>query len=85
MHCDADTGSSTGSRQILGANPAVRRAWLSHNASRWPRRRRSRPRRSAENVVGAARAPLGIGGPIRVNGEHAHGLFHVPFATTGGR
>ena len=34
--------------------------------------------------MGATQIPLGIGGPIRVNGEHADGLFYVPFATTEG-
>jgi hydroxymethylglutaryl-CoA reductase (NADPH) len=41
-------------------------------------------RGSIENLVGAAHVPLGVGGPIRVNGQHADGLFYVPFATTEG-
>jgi hydroxymethylglutaryl-CoA reductase (NADPH) len=28
--------------------------------------------------------PLGIAGPIQVNGEHARGSYYVPFATTAG-
>ena len=28
--------------------------------------------------------PLGVAGPIRVNGGHAQGSYYVPFATTEG-
>jgi hydroxymethylglutaryl-CoA reductase (NADPH) len=79
-----------GARQVLGANPAMRRAWLAHNTGHAldvvadtafePEETRG----SIENLVGAAQIPLGIGGPIRVNGQHADGLFFVPFATTEG-
>src|SRR5436190_7855 len=79
-----------GSHQILGANPAMRRAWLGHNTGHTldaaaaigfaPEEARG----SIENLVGATQVPLGIGGPIRVNGQHAEGLFFVPFATTEG-
>ena len=31
--------------------------------------------------VGAALIPLGIAGPIKVNGEHAKGDYYVPLAT----
>ncbi len=37
-----------------------------------------------ENLIGATHVPLGIAGPIRVNGEDAKGLFYVPMATTEG-
>ena len=35
-------------------------------------------------TFGAVHVPLGVAGPIRVNGEHARGLYYVPFATTEG-
>ncbi|KAL0476660.1 HMG-CoA reductase [Acrasis kona] len=35
-----------------------------------------------ENFVGTVKVPLGIAGPIRVNGMHAQGDFLVPLATT---
>ena len=41
-------------------------------------------RGNIENLVGAVHVPLGVAGPIRVNGEHARGLYYVPFATTEG-
>ena len=90
MGHDAASDIATGRRQILGANPAMRRAWLAHNTGHVleavadtafaPEETRGR----IENLVGAAQVPLGIGGPIRVNGQHADGLFYVPFATTEG-
>jgi hydroxymethylglutaryl-CoA reductase (NADPH) len=37
-----------------------------------------------ENYVGTARVPVGIVGPIRINGLRAFGDFYVPMATTEG-
>ncbi len=37
-----------------------------------------------ENPVGAVQIPLGIAGPLLVNGLHARGQFYVPMATTEG-
>ncbi|HYX25798.1 MAG TPA: hydroxymethylglutaryl-CoA reductase, partial [Thermoanaerobaculia bacterium] len=41
-------------------------------------------RGNVENPVGAVQVPLGVAGPLRVEGEHARGLFYVPLATTEG-
>ena len=77
-------------RQMLGVNPGMRRTWLAHNTGHTletvaamaftPEETRA----SIENLVGATHVPLGIAGPIVVNGEHAHGVYYVPFATTEG-
>ena len=37
-----------------------------------------------ENFIGAAQVPLGLIGPLLVNGEHAQGEFYVPMATSEG-
>jgi hydroxymethylglutaryl-CoA reductase (NADPH) len=37
-----------------------------------------------ENFVGAAQVPIGLAGPLLVDGEHARGEFYVPLATTEG-
>jgi hydroxymethylglutaryl-CoA reductase (NADPH) len=37
-----------------------------------------------ENFMGVAQVPLGLAGPIRINGEHARGDFYVPLATSEG-
>src|SRR5437763_12639950 len=39
---------------------------------------------NVENFSGVAQVPIGIAGPLRINGEHAQGDFYVPLATTEG-
>src|SRR4029077_6348374 len=41
-------------------------------------------RGNIENPVGSVQVPLGISGPMLVNGIHARGQFYVPLATTEG-
>jgi len=41
-------------------------------------------RGNIENLIGAVQMPLGVAGPLRVDGEHAQGEFYVPLATTEG-
>ncbi len=40
--------------------------------------------RNIENPIGCASLPLGIAGPLAVNGEIAQGEFYIPLATTEG-
>ena len=37
-----------------------------------------------ENIWGVAQIPIGVAGPLLVNGEHAQGEFYVPMATVEG-
>lgn len=37
-----------------------------------------------EGFLGVAQVPIGLAGPLLVNGEHAQGEFYVPLATTEG-
>jgi hydroxymethylglutaryl-CoA reductase (NADPH) len=39
---------------------------------------------NVEQFVGVAQVPIGLAGPLRVNGEHAQGEFYVPLATAEG-
>ncbi|MCL4146034.1 UNVERIFIED_CONTAM: hypothetical protein GTU68_032407 [Idotea baltica] len=39
---------------------------------------------NCEHFTGVAQIPIGIAGPIQINGEHAQGEFLVPLATTEG-
>src|SRR5205807_2620536 len=39
---------------------------------------------NVENFAGVAQVPIGIAGPLRINGEYARGDFYVPMATTEG-
>jgi len=41
-------------------------------------------RGNIENPIGSVQVPLGVAGPLRVEGEHARGTFYVPMATTEG-
>ena len=38
--------------------------------------------RNIENFIGTAKVPVGIAGPLRVNGLFAKGDYYVPLATT---
>ena len=39
---------------------------------------------NTEHFTGVAQVPIGIAGPLLVNGEHAQGEFYIPLATTEG-
>jgi hydroxymethylglutaryl-CoA reductase (NADPH) len=39
---------------------------------------------NVENFIGVAQVPIGLAGPLLINGEHARGEFFVPMATTEG-
>ena len=39
---------------------------------------------NVEQFLGAAQVPIGLAGPLLVNGEHAQGEFYVPMATAEG-
>ena len=39
---------------------------------------------NCENFVGVAQVPIGLAGPLQVNGEHAQGQYLIPLATSEG-
>jgi hydroxymethylglutaryl-CoA reductase (NADPH) len=39
---------------------------------------------NVENFSGVAQVPIGVAGPLHINGEHAQGQFYVPLATIEG-
>jgi hydroxymethylglutaryl-CoA reductase (NADPH) len=39
---------------------------------------------NVENFMGVAQVPIGLAGPLRINGEHAKGDFFIPLATSEG-
>jgi hydroxymethylglutaryl-CoA reductase (NADPH) len=40
--------------------------------------------KNIENSIGSIQIPIGIAGPLKVNGKHAQGKFHIPIATSEG-
>lgn len=40
--------------------------------------------KSCENLIGKIEIPLGIAGPLKINGDFANGSFFIPLATTEG-
>lgn len=44
----------------------------------------SEAKSNIENMIGVVQVPLGFAGPVQVNGDHAHGPFLIPLATTEG-
>ena len=40
--------------------------------------------RNIENPIGAAQIPIGVAGPLLIEGAYARGLFYIPLATTEG-
>src|SRR5271165_4233151 len=53
--------------QLLDARTAEQMAGYKHNI---------------ENFIGTAKIPVGVAGPLRVNGIFAQGDYYVPLATT---
>ncbi len=41
-------------------------------------------KRNCENMIGTVQVPVGVAGPIRINGGHAQGDYWLPLATTEG-
>jgi len=41
-------------------------------------------KRNCENMIGTVQVPVGVAGPIRINGSHAQGDYWLPLATTEG-
>ena len=41
-------------------------------------------KRNCENMIGTVQVPVGVAGPLLVNGEYAHGSYYLPLATTEG-
>lgn len=41
-------------------------------------------KRNIENPIGTVQIPVGLAGPLHLNGEHAQGDFYVPLATSEG-
>lgn len=67
-HLEKEAGATTEARNQLGDSTSM------ENAETYGR--------NIENFIGTIKVPLGIIGPLRVNGINAHGDFFVPLATS---
>jgi hydroxymethylglutaryl-CoA reductase (NADPH) len=66
-------------RWALPGMPAPARAELADPATL---ARRGTYGGAIENFIGTVKVPVGLAGPLRVNGLHARGDYYVPLATT---
>ncbi len=64
--------------QALGARAECREVL----ADPWSLRHAEHYTHNIEHFVGTVKVPVGVAGPLRVNGLFAHGDYYVPLATT---
>lgn len=64
--------------QLLGARPEARELLLDPKTAE----QMACYQRNIENFIGTVKVPIGLAGPLRVNGLFAHGDYYVPLATT---
>ena len=64
--------------QLLRASPECREALLDAQTAA----QMTRYERNVENFIGSVNMPVGIAGPLRVNGSFAQGNYYLPLATT---
>ena len=48
----------------------------------WTSSHRDEYQRNIENMIGTVKVPLGVAGPLQVNGVYADGAYRIPLATT---
>lgn len=63
---------------LLYAPPGARRELLDPDSEA----RKEDFKRNIEHFIGTVKVPVGLAGPLRVNGLFAHGDYYVPLATT---
>ena len=75
------TGEAIAARWELPGMPAASRDALADERAIAEREAYAR---NIENFIGTVRVPVGLAGPLRVNGVHALGDYYVPLATSCG-
>jgi hydroxymethylglutaryl-CoA reductase (NADPH) len=77
----AVTDEAVAARWALPDLPAAARAALNETHALTETEREAYAR-NIENFIGTVRLPVGLAGPLRINGAHALGDYYVPLATT---
>jgi len=73
------TGESLEQRwQLLSGRDKIREQLVDHRTAAQIETYKS----NIENFIGCARIPIGLAGPLRVNGLFARGDYYIPLATT---
>ncbi len=78
-HDDYTAGSAADRREFVTARTGTRLNHVAHYSFD-----PGKVRGNIENFAGVAQVPIGIAGPLLIDGEHARGEFYVPLATTEG-
>ncbi len=79
-----------GTEDYATENVIKRRQWLEQKTSKKLTHIAGEPVNSQafkgniENLIGVAQIPIGVAGPLLINGEHASGEYYIPMATTEG-
>ncbi|MCW8962570.1 MAG: hydroxymethylglutaryl-CoA reductase [Gammaproteobacteria bacterium] len=64
--------------EALGVSEGIQSVLLDETT----RNTAGRYEKNIENFIGTIKMPVGVAGPLRVNGVHAQGDYYVPLATT---
>jgi hydroxymethylglutaryl-CoA reductase (NADPH) len=64
--------------ELIGDADAIRAELFDE----WTQRRKDAYEHSIENFIGTVKLPVGLAGPLRINGLCAQGDYYIPLATT---
>jgi hydroxymethylglutaryl-CoA reductase (NADPH) len=78
--CHAEISPNAVGRRwgVLNGQPLIRKQLFDEQTAR----QMEQYKHNIENFIGTAKIPIGVAGPLRVNGLFAQGDFYVPLATT---
>ena len=78
INCETEVSSSENRSHTLDAADLAHRAL----ADEWTLGHVDAYQRNIENMIGTVKVPVGIAGPLQIEGGYAKGAYRVPLATT---